>query len=82
MSDYPLCLEDESSASSLVPAPVPAHRRPYSPVEDNSEHLFDWDSAALVVPGALSPARQLAMQQQQERLAAPAPVPRKAEESR
>ena len=80
MSDYPLCLEDESSRTPQVPEPVTPLPRPYAPAEDNSEHFFDWDSADLVTPGALSPARQLAMQRQQERLAAPA-VPRKPEEN-
>lgn len=79
MSDYPLCLEDESSGTPDVPVPVSSLRRPYAPAEDDSEHFFDWDSADLVTPGAISPARQLAMQRQQERLAAPAP--RKSEEN-
>ena len=70
MSDHPLRPEDDSSTPPAAPLPVSPVRRPRVQ-EDNSEHAFDWDSAALIVPGAISPARQQAMQRQQERLAAP-----------
>ena len=70
MSDYPLSDDD------LITAATPATRsrgerfreRFAAAGEDLAEDHFDWDSAALVEPGGISPARQLAMQRQQERL--------------
>ncbi len=62
MSDYPIHPDDLLRPAIRVTTPLL--------LDDNdvTEHHFDWDSADLVAPGGLSPARQLAMQRQQERL--------------
>lgn len=70
MSDYPLA--DDDSITAAAPATRSRgerfRERFAAASEDLAEDHFDWDSAALVEPGGISPARQLAMQRQQERL--------------
>lgn len=71
MSDYPLAEDDFITAAAPVTRSRGQRFRERfaaATEEQSSEDHFDWDSAALVEPGGISPARQLAMQRQQERL--------------
>ncbi len=71
MSDHPLSDDDLITAATPVTRSQGQRSRECFAAaneDDLSEHHLDWDSAALVEPGGISPARQLAMQRQQERL--------------